>query len=273
MRTVVVTGAATGIGAATRERLVEAGCRVIGVGIADCDINVDLSVPAGRQRAVAEVLDRTGGKLDGYVASAGLSRNSGDERKVLAVNFFGAFEPLLGLREALAKGDAPAAVFVSSWGMLRPWAIPEAIDACLALDEARALDLVGESALAKAEFHLRPAYATSKAAMGRMIRNLCWQPEWAGAGITINLIAPSVTRTPMTEVDFAMPGGEERLLKAAPSPMNRIATPDEMADPICVFAEGRCRYVTGQMIFVDGGLDARRRPADPILPLPLERWT
>jgi NAD(P)-dependent dehydrogenase (short-subunit alcohol dehydrogenase family) len=273
MRTVVVTGAATGIGAATRERLEKAGCRVIGVGVADCEVNVDLSVPEGRQRAVAEVLDRSGGVIDGYVASAGLSRNSGDERKVLAVNFFGCFEPLLGLREALAKSDAPAAVLVSSWGMLRPWAIPEAIDACLAMDEARALDIVGGSALAGAEFHLRPAHATSKAAMGRMARHLCWQPEWAGEGITINVIAPSVTRTPMTEVDFAMPGGTERLLKASPSPMNRIATPDEMADMICFFAEGRGRYVSGQVIFVDAGLDARRRPDDPILPLPLERWT
>jgi NAD(P)-dependent dehydrogenase (short-subunit alcohol dehydrogenase family) len=117
------------------------------------------------------------------------------------------------------------------------------------------------------------AYATSKAAMGRMARYLAWQPEWAEAGITINVVAPAVTRTPMTDVDFATPEGAARLLKAAPSPMKRIADPDEIADMLCFFVEGRGRFITGQIIFADGGLDARRRPCDPIQPLAAERWT
>jgi NAD(P)-dependent dehydrogenase (short-subunit alcohol dehydrogenase family) len=273
MRTIVVTGAATGIGAATTRQLRDAGHRVIGVGLADCEVAADLSTSEGRRSAVSQILEQSGGVIDGYVASAGLSRNSGDERKVMAVNFFGAFEPLLALRPALSAGDRPGVALVSSWGMLRPFVIPEAIDACLAMDEARALDLVAAEPRADGPLHERAAYGTSKAAMGRMARHLAWQPEWAEAGITINVIAPSVTRTPMTEMDFATPGGMDRLLKAAPSPMNRIADASEMGDVTCFFVEGRGRFVTGQVVFVDGGLDARRRPDDPILPLAAERWT
>lgn len=273
MRTIVVTGAATGIGAAAARQLKASGCRVIGVGLSDCEVNADLGTPEGRRVAVDAILDQSGGVIDGFVASAGLSRNSGDERKIMAVNFFGAFGPLLALREALARGDRPGAVLVSSWGMLRPYANAAAIEACLDMDEERALDLVAADARAAGPAHERAAYATSKAAMGRMARRLSWQPEWAEAGITVNVVAPSVTRTPMTEVDFSMPGGLDRLLKAAPSPMNRIADASEMADVACFFVEGRARYVTGQVVFVDGGLDARRRPDDPILPLPAERWT
>lgn len=273
MRTIVVTGAATGIGAATSDRLRREGHRVIGVGLADCEVNVDLATSEGRQHAVERVLNLSGGVIDGYVANAGLSRRSGDESRIIAVNFFGAFEPLLGLRDALARSDAPAAVMVASWGMLRPWVSRDAVEACLTMDADRASELIAAHPSANGPLYDRVAYATAKSAMGLMARRLAWRPEWAGAGITLNVVAPGVTHTPMTAVDFAQPGGQERLLKAAPSPMNRVADAAEVADLICFFVEGRGRYITGQVIFVDGGLDARRRPDDPILPLADERWT
>ncbi|MVZ99841.1 SDR family oxidoreductase [Actinomadura sp. LD22] len=272
METIVVTGAATGIGASTAERWKAGGHRVIGVGLADCEANADLSEPGGRARAVSEILDLAGGVVDGHAACAGLSRNSGDERKIIAVNFFGAFEPLLALRKALSRGDRPGVALVSSSGMLRPWGVPGALKACLEMDEPGALEAVAADPRADGPFAQRPAYATSKSALGPMARRLAWQTEWTGAGITINVVAPGVTKTPTTDVDFATPEGEQRLLKAAPSPMNRIAEADEAADPVAYFAEGRARFVTGQVVFVDGGLDARRRPDDPILPLDDDRW-
>jgi NAD(P)-dependent dehydrogenase (short-subunit alcohol dehydrogenase family) len=273
MRTIVVTGATSGMGEATAARLRAAGCRVIGVSRSSDDVKADLSVPEDRKRAVAEILEMTGGKIDAYVANAGISRSSGNERKVMALNYFGAIEPVLDLREALARGTSPAVVLVTSWAMLRTFVNAEALEACLAHDEQRALHLVETDPAASGPPSGRPAYATAKAALARKGRELCWQPEWAEAGITINQVCPGLTVTPLVAPEMAMPGGAERMLRASPSPTGRLAQADDMADVISFFAEGRGRYVSGLVIFVDGGLEAKRRPDLPLELLPDDKWT
>jgi NAD(P)-dependent dehydrogenase (short-subunit alcohol dehydrogenase family) len=88
----------------------------------------------------------------------------------------------------------------------------------------------------------------------------------------LNAIVPSVTRTPMIARHLATAEGTRALLAAAPSPSGRIAEPEDVAEPIAWLLEGRSRALTGQVIFVDGGLDAQRRPYDALAPLPAERW-
>src|SRR6516225_3499691 len=105
MRTVVVTGSASGLGAAIRRRLEDDRCRVIGV---------DLSTPAGRSSAMNEIIDVTGGSLDGLVVCAGLGPHVEDLAMMVSVNYYGAVEVLDGLRPALAAGSSPAAVALAS---------------------------------------------------------------------------------------------------------------------------------------------------------------
>ena len=72
MRTIVITGSAGGIGAATRARLEKEGHRVIGVDVRDAEVIADLSTPAGRAAMVDAVGAACDGKLDGLVAGAGI---------------------------------------------------------------------------------------------------------------------------------------------------------------------------------------------------------
>src|SRR5436190_21982373 len=106
-RTYVVTGAASGIGRATSELLVERGHRVIGVDLHDTDVNVDLATAEGRADLVTRVTDLSDGSIDAIIANAGLAK---PVAAVVAINFFGAVATLTGLRPLLAASPAPRAV-------------------------------------------------------------------------------------------------------------------------------------------------------------------
>ena len=86
-----------------------------------------------------------------------------------------------------------------------------------------------------------------------MVRNLAC--ELAGDNIRVNAVSPGTVKTPMTK---AFCWGDERKLKAhaATIPMNRIAEPEDIADSVLYFASDLSRYVTGQVLYVDGGMTA-----------------
>jgi len=269
MRTTAVTGSASGIGAALTRQLRAAGERVIGIDLMDADVCADLGSPAGRSQALQQLRAFSGGCLDALVTCAGVSSAVHDEARVLAVNYFGTAELLRELRADLARGTRPAAVVISSWALLQATPRPEAIAACLAFDEALALQLVTADPRVG---EIWPAYATAKNALARLVRAWAPSPEWAGSGITLNALVPAATRTPMIARHLATPEGTQALLAATPSPTGRIAEAEDIAEPAAFLASGRARHLSGQVIFVDGGLEARRRPFDALEPLPPERW-
>lgn len=90
-RTCVVTGAASGIGAATTAILRERGDTVIRCDLHDADIIADLSTPSGRRALVTQVSDH--GPIDAVLAVAG-----GGRTKLLETNYFGTVATLEGLR-------------------------------------------------------------------------------------------------------------------------------------------------------------------------------
>jgi NAD(P)-dependent dehydrogenase (short-subunit alcohol dehydrogenase family) len=264
MRTIAVTGSASGIGAATVALLRANGNRVIGVDLHDAEIEADLSTSAGRTEAIRGVRSLADGTLNGLVTCAGLSPGAHDEPRVLAVNFFGTAELLLALRPDLARCERPAAVAVSSWAMMLPLPRAAAIAACLAMDEATALALVTSDPRVGTVW---PAYATSKAAVSRLVRRLAPTSHWAGAGIALNVVVPGVTRTPMIARHLASEDAKRALLAAAPSPLGRIAEAEDVAEVIVFLVSGRARHIVGQALFVDGGLEALRRGESSIEPL------
>ena len=100
-RTYVVTGAASGIGAAVTALLREQGHRVVTVDLRDADVVADLSTPAGRADAVAGV-QAVADEIHGLVPCAGVAGLTGvDPALVASVNFFGSVE-------LVARAPAPA---------------------------------------------------------------------------------------------------------------------------------------------------------------------
>jgi NAD(P)-dependent dehydrogenase (short-subunit alcohol dehydrogenase family) len=92
MTTTLITGSASGIGAATRQALMATGHHVIGVDLRQADIVGDLSTAEGRQAVIAQALVRCHGKLDGLVLCAGLGGQTQPASLVTSVNYFGAVE-------------------------------------------------------------------------------------------------------------------------------------------------------------------------------------
>jgi len=261
-RTVVVTGSASGMGAATRARLERAGQRVIGVDRHDADVVADLGLPGGRDHAVAAVADLAGGAIDGLVTWAGvtgLTTVSGSA--LVSVNYFGTVALLSGLRPLLARGDRPAAVAISSNSTTCMPAVPLDVTArCLAGDEA------GARLAADAAGGIR-SYPASKLAVARWVRRNAPTAAWAGAGITLNALAPGAVETPMLRATREDPVIGQ-FVDAFPVPAGRTGQPAELAEFAAFLLGPHARFCCGSVFFVDGGTDALLHADDTPAPMP-----
>lgn len=250
-RTVLVTGSTNGIGAATAELLKARGANVIGLDLRGAEICADLCTPEGRGAAVAETLDLSGGKLDAIIACAGLAGS--DTAAMIGVNYFGTVALLEGLRQALSASAAPRVAVITSSATILP-SDPDVISACLAGDEA--------AANAAAQTDTTMVYASTKHALSRWLRRTAILPEWAGAGILLNGIAPGAVLTNMTAPILATAQGREMLRKATPIAVAEYAPPQDIAPLLAFLASEECRYMVGQVIFIDGGKDVIMRGDD-----------
>jgi NAD(P)-dependent dehydrogenase (short-subunit alcohol dehydrogenase family) len=258
-RTIAVTGTSSGIGLATVERLRADGHHVITLGRAGADIEVRLWEPDERARAVREVGDRCGGVLDGVGTFAGVGPMDPDARLVLGLNYYGTTELLEGLRPYLAAAPAAGVVVcgsnVTTHGMLAT----RLLEACLEGDEEDALDLA-------VRYGSNLAYFAAKTGLCRWVRRNAVRPEWIGAGISMNVVSPGVTDTPMLRGVMAHPDaavGFERY----PLPIGRRVTPEEMAAVNAYFLGPEARIFCGAVIVADGGSDAAICPdAWPVPP-------
>lgn len=254
-RTTVVTGAASGIGQALTGILTERGERVITVDLRDADVCADLATPEGRESALAGIRELAGDRLDGVVTCAGLS----DWKSVtVRVNYFGTVRLLVGLQPLLAAADAPRAALVGSISGTQP-TDPALVAACLADDEVRATELAD---VAEKESRGPQIYASSKAALAQWARRTCTTPEWAGAGIPLNVVAPGVVRTPMSAWLFADEAMKKVMDEAVPMPLHGYADAVDLARPLAYLVSEDNNLMTGQVIYVDGGAEASLRPAD-----------
>ncbi len=250
-RRIAVTGSSSCIGQALAQQLRSAGETVIGIDLKDAEVCADLGSADGRTEAIGSVLEQCGGVLDGLIACAGINNPS---PALVSVNFFGVTAVAEGLRPALAAAPAPRAAVVGSISGTQPVDV-QVVKACLAGDEP--------AALARAEVVMgdgpQKLYPSSKAALAQWLRRECVTPEWAGAGIPLNAVAPGVVRTPMSEPLFADERMKALMDRAVPMPLNGYAGPEAIAAALGWLISPENTHMTGQVLYVDGGAEVSLR--------------
>lgn len=246
-KTVIITGASKGIGAATAAAMIKAGAQVIAhyggdrIGVEAATANAKsgqvtlLQADFGDMAAVdafwAEAVSASNGQIDVLVNNAGIMRQSGgiedpiedwDEAwdRSMAVNVHA---PARLLRHAvrgwLNTDTSGAVIAIGSWVTTRGTSNPGAI-----------------------------SYAASKAAIAAATKTVA--RNYASKGILAYVIAPGVVRTQMSVDSAAKTGGEAAV--TATLPMGEWVPPSDIAEMAVFLAEGRARHLTGATIDLNG---------------------
>lgn len=220
----IVTGGASGIGAAVAERLRTGGGNVVVWDIAGGDIRCDISDPDSVAAALQATTAQHGPPAR-LVACAGIGatgllidQTPEDWRRVLDVNLTGTWLTMRAVaRTMIDAGRGGSIVAVSS------------ISGTLADRDMG-------------------AYCVSKAGIDMLVRVAA--QEWGPHGIRVNAVGPGVTRTPMLAKPESLPGWVDGLTER--TALGRLGDADDVAEAIVAVLE--MSWVTGQTVFADGGL-------------------
>lgn len=237
----LVTGASRGIGRAVAERLAQQGYKVIGTATSDSgaaairealqaiDAGNDglvLNIADGEQTAVAiKALLEQHGTPAVVVNNAGITRDnlflrmSDDEwDAVINTNLTGVFRVCKALVKPMIKQKSGAIINVSS--------------------------IIGTTGNAG-----QANYSAAKAGLEGFTRSLA--QEVASRNITVNCVAPGFIKTDMTDV---LPEAQKEAILAT-IPSKRLGQPEEIASAVAFLASSEAKYITGQTIHVNGGMN------------------
>jgi NAD(P)-dependent dehydrogenase (short-subunit alcohol dehydrogenase family) len=238
---VLVSGAGRGIGRALAEAFARRGARVIltgrdparleeAAGALGPDARAlpgDVACASDRRRLVEKVLDEFG-RVDTLLNVAGVNRRGRAERVteedydfILDINLKGAFFLSLEVGRAMLERRRGCQINVASLTSHRP--------------------LRGVA-----------PYAMSKAGLAQMTRALAL--EWGPRGVRVNAIAPGFIQTDLTRPLWERP--EMRAWAETHTPLGRLGLPEDLAGAALFLASEAARFVTGQILYVDGGFSS-----------------
>jgi NAD(P)-dependent dehydrogenase (short-subunit alcohol dehydrogenase family) len=226
----VVTGAASGIGAAVLARLRAEGATAVGMDRrAGVDlIAVDVRDEAQVREAFAAASKRLGGAPTVLVQSAGVFP-VGPIDEIPVARWRDTFD-------------------VNVTGVM----LCARVAAALARDAAQPLSVVNLSSIAADSSDWQEpsaAYSGTKAAVAALTRAMAG--EWARDGIRVTAVAPGLIDTPMLRVMDDPQRGEEVVRESVP--LGRLGSADEIAAVVCFLASDDASYITGTTVTADGG--------------------
>jgi NAD(P)-dependent dehydrogenase (short-subunit alcohol dehydrogenase family) len=248
---VVVTGAASGMGRAAAQILVDLGAKVTAIDIKPTDVavdrfvEVDLRDPAAIDEAVASI----DGPLDNLFSCAGLPGPPFSELDVVKVNFVGARHLAEGLVPKMHSGSSISAI--ASSAAVGWWDQMELVGQML---DTKGYDEAVEWLVANEEKWNWSGYLFSKWVVDAWVGY--WYADLAAKGIRINCINPGPTDTAMMPAfqDYAT----KEVIDQAVGPIGRYATAEEQAWPLVMIGSPRASYVAGEVFAVDGGFQGAR---------------
>ncbi len=237
----VVTGAGRGIGHAIAVRLAKEGARVASVSRTEAnaqktadEINatradaakayaVDVADQAAVQKSAAQIFEDFG-RVDILVNNAGVTRDGLSMRMsmedwdtVLNTNLKGAFNFIQALMRPMIKQRSGRIINISSIA-----------------------GLIGNAGQAN--------YAASKAGLIGLTKTIA--RELASRGITVNAVAPGLIETDMTTV--LSEEIRQNILKNVP--LGKLGEPEDIAGAVAYLSSAEAKYITGQVLTVDGGM-------------------
>jgi NAD(P)-dependent dehydrogenase (short-subunit alcohol dehydrogenase family) len=254
-RRVVVTGCASGIGAALVGQLDELGADVVGLDVRHPEFGlndfhqIDLSDPSSIDAAVAAVSPR----VDALFNVAGVSSGIGDPLLVVKINFLGTRHLTEAIAPRMPSGSSIVSVsslaasnylenMIETAGLLNTRTFDEGVRWCHDHPDALA---DGGYRLAKEAIVL---YGMRSAV------------PLGSRGIRINCTGPGVTETPILDQLRTKYG--QAYLDDIPKPLGRVSNPAEQAAALVFLNSAAAGYVTGQVLWVDGGNLASRVAAN-----------
>jgi len=245
----VLTGGATGIGAAIKKQLLDDGHQVFVIDIKAADVEADLSSADGRASALAVLRDKFSNGLDGIITCAGVGSQA-PTKLTTSLNYYGSVDLVNGVRDLLEKNGG-AVILVSSNSAPMSTS-PEFVQALLEKTETEALNIAED-------IDGHQAYSGTKLALAQwMRRNI---NEFSQQGIRINAIAPGYTQTPLTEAVENDPEYGPKIKAFMDSiPVGRPGKPEDMAKTTKFLLSDDASFISGSVLFIDGGHDAMLRP-------------
>lgn len=221
---VLITGGASGIGAAIVERCRAEGWEPVVIDLAGDGIRADLSDPDDTARALQQAL--AGGPI------------------TRLVNNVGVVVPADAARQTLAEFDLALSLNLRCAFQCMQAVLP----GMQAAGFGRIVNMASRAALGKP---LRTAYSATKAGLIGMTR--VWALELGAHGITANAIGPGPIRTEL--FDRANPPGAPRTQAIVDAvPVGRVGTPEDVAHAAAFLLDARSGFITGQVLYVCGGL-------------------
>ncbi|BCF87474.1 MULTISPECIES: SDR family oxidoreductase [Paraburkholderia] len=236
-RSILVTGASSGIGRVTVEMLCASGAQVVAAARNVGEL-ARLAEETGCEPLVLDVGDEAA--IDDALAS---------------LDVFDGLVNCAGTAMLERAIDTTAASFDSVMDVNARGAILVARHVARAMIDAKRagsiVNVSSQAALVGLEDHL--SYCASKAAMDAITRVLC--VELGAYGIRVNSVNPTVTLTPMAVKAWSEPSRRDPALQAIP--LKRFAEPREVAEPVLFLLSDAASMITGVTLPIDGGYTAR----------------